>query len=575
VLIPGAVLDNRYEILAPLAEGGMGAVYRARRTLLGDEVAIKVVRQDTPDQASKDRFLRESRIAARLRHPSIVSIFDFDMPADGDPYLVMELLSGPSLRDEIAARKRLDPEDVRRIAPGICAALQLAHSRGIVHRDIKPANIVAHDYEAGGRVYKLVDFGVANLRQSTIETRLTGEHQFVGTVAYAAPEQISGREVDARTDVYSLAAVLFEMLTGELPFPGDDLMTVVTAKMADQAPDPMRIRPDLPAWLGAVIRKAMAKLPESRWGSAAEFAAALCPDTASTQIAITPAGTSQLTRTYDVQERIGTGRLASDVYRGVHRALGHPVAIRILRPGCHPNWAAARERFLREAKALQISHPSVIQVRDYGEDPEGVYLVTDFIEGPSVRTMLQEGGGIPWRRLQPLLTQLLEAVRLLHRRNAFVCGLSPEIMRIRRPESPDDPAQLMISTAGIWSAKDLLATLHEQTLRGVSIEDVVLRYVAPELFTGSAVDARADIYTIGVLAYEMATGRVPFDGSSMPHLLGRMLIGAAADPRSIATDLPQRVSEGILRALKPNPADRFASVREFSDALGSQVHPAT
>ena len=143
----------------------------------------------------------------------------------------MELLSGPSLRDEIAARGRLDPADVQRIVPGICAALQVAHDGGVVHRDLKPANIVAHEYAPGQRVYKLVDFGVANLRQSAADARLTDAHQFVGTVAYAAPEQISAREVDARTDVYALAAVVYEMLTGALPFGDGDLMAIVTRKI--------------------------------------------------------------------------------------------------------------------------------------------------------------------------------------------------------------------------------------------------------------------------------------------------------------------------------------------------------
>jgi serine/threonine-protein kinase len=569
VLAPGSILDNRYEILAPLAEGGMGAVYRARRRLLGDEVAIKVVRQGAPDFASRERFLRESRIAARLRHPSIVSILDFDMPADGDPYLVMELLSGPSLRDEIGARGRLDLLDVQRIVPGICAALQLAHSHDIVHRDLKPANIVAHEYERGVRVYKLVDFGVANLRNTTVETRLTDAHQFIGTVTYAAPEQISGREVDARSDVYSLAAVVFEMLTGKVPFGGSDLLAIVTAQIAADPPSVRQFRPELPSWIDEAITRALAKRPDARWQAVAEFGAALCPPGDAPTISVSSASSapSTLTSTYEVLERVGPGRLASDVYRGVHRALGHPVAIRILKSESHPNWTAARARFLREARALQVSHPSIIQVRDYGEEPGLVYLVTDFIEGSSVRALLKEGGAIPWDRLQPLMMQLCDAVRVLHRRHSFICGLSPEIMRVRQPETPDDAPQLMISTAGIWEAQDLLATLHERTLRGVSIEDVELRYVAPELLTGGAVDARSDIFTIGVLAYEMATGSVPFDGRSMPELLGKMLAGAAADPRSIAPDLPEAAAAAILKALRPSPADRFASVREFSANL--------
>ena len=164
--VAGDILDNRYEILAPLAEGGMGAVYRARRTLLGDEVAIKVVRPDLTNsfgRASASCVRAASPRAAPSRHRRRSSISTCRSGAE--PYLVMELLSGPSLEDEIAARGRLDPADVQRIIPRICSALQLAHASGVVHRDLKPANIVAHDYPGGDRVYKVVDFGVANLRQ--------------------------------------------------------------------------------------------------------------------------------------------------------------------------------------------------------------------------------------------------------------------------------------------------------------------------------------------------------------------------------------------------------------------------
>lgn len=577
MLSPGDVLDNRYEIIAPLAEGGMGAVYRARRTLLGDEVAIKVIRGERGDRAAGERFLRESRVAASLRHPSIVSILDFDMPPGGEPYLVMELLSGPSLREEMdAAGGRLDLVDVQRILPGICSALQLAHSHDVVHRDIKPANIVAHLYHGGHRAYKLVDFGIANLRQNTDETRLTAAHQFIGTVVYASPEQLSGRAVDARADVYSLAAVIFEMLTGQLPFgKGGDLMAVVLAQISGTVPHVRALRPDLPEWIDAVVARGLAREPDARWPSAAAFGAALSrpgvSPSATTVLspAAPPAG---IEATYDLGEKLGPGRLGSEVFRGVHRALGHPVAIRILRERSHPHWTAVRERFLREAKALQVSHESIIQVRDYGEEPGLVYVVTDYIEGPSVRALLRDVQRLGWNRLQPLLAQLLEAARVLHRRKALLCGLSPEIMRVRLadaadPEAAQDGEQLLISTAGIWAAQDLLATLNDKTLRGISLEDGELRYVAPELWTGGSVDVRSDVFTIGVLAYEMATGLPPFDGRSMPELLGRMLAGIVADPRHRAPDLPEPAAAAILRAVRPAPSDRFASVREFSAAL--------
>ncbi len=350
----------------------------------------------------------------------------------------------------------------------------------------------------------------------------------------------------------------------------------MSAQLAGPAPRVRTVRPDLPAWIDDVVAKGLAKEPEERWPSAAELGAALLrgdgPSNATTTAsAPPPAG---LAATYDVGERLGSGRLGSDVFRGVHRALGHPVAIRILRPGSHPNWTAAKERFLREAKALQVAHESVIHVRDYGEEPGLVYVITDYIHGPSVRQLLNAVGRLEWPRLRPLLSHLLDAALVLHRRKALLTGLSPEIMRVRLPD-PSDPAasedgeHLLISTAGIWSAQDLLATLNEKTVRGVSLEDVELRYVAPELLTGGAIDVRSDIFTLGVLAYEMATGRVPFDGRSMPELLGRMLSGAVEDPRLGAPEMPEAAAAAITRAVRPAPGDRFADVREFAKAIAS------
>jgi serine/threonine-protein kinase len=574
VLAVGDVLDNRYEILAPLAEGGMGAVYRARRTLLGDEVAIKVVRQDMTTQSAGERFVRESRVAASLRHPAIVAIFDFDMPTGAEPYLVMELLSGPSLRDQIAARGRLDPADVQRIMPGICSALHLAHERGVVHRDIKPANIVAHDYVGGGRVHKVVDFGVANLRQLSEDTRLTGAQQFVGTLTYAAPEQFMGGGVDARSDIYSLAVVVFEMITGRVPFEGSDTLEIVTAHLTKPAPRLRSLRPDVPEWLDDAVARGLEKRPPDRWQSMAEFGAALAgknadePTAAASDVSRSSSG--GLAATYELGERLGRGRLGSEVFRGVHRALGHPVAIRILRSDA-PNWAAARERFLREARSLQVAHPSIIQVRDYGEEDDFIYLVTDFIRGHSVRSLLQEQGAIQWPRLRPLLVQLLEAAHVLHRRKILLCGLNPDIMRINEPD-PADPAatedseRLMVSTGGIWRSQDLLATLNERTLRGVALDDLELRYIAPELLTGAAVDVRSDVFSLGAIAYEMATAKPPFDGTSMQDLLGKMLSGAPADPRVLQPELPEHVAAAILRAISPSPAAR-GTVSDFASQL--------
>jgi serine/threonine protein kinase len=569
MLVAGTIVDGRYEIVEPLAQGGMGAVFRARRRLLGDEVALKIVRSDIGgDQAARERFLRESRACAQLRHPNIVSILDYNLDAEGRPFLVMELLNGPSLRQQIGTRGALPLEEVQAIVAPLCGALQLAHDQGLLHRDLKPANVVAHDFGGGTRVHKIVDFGLVRV-QSSDSTRLTGAHQFVGTISYASPEQIFGGEVDARSDQYSLAVVTYELLTGRAPFEESDPVQLVNALMNKVFPPPSEVRPGLPKWVDVVLGRALAKAPGDRYDSMAHFSRALLSgDGADRPTVILGARTAPagggLLATYELGERLGPGRLGSEVFTGTHRALGHPVAIRLLRRGVERSWDAVRGRFLREAQTLQVSHPSIIQVRDYGEEGDLVYLVTDFIEGPSLRQVLKAGGAMPWPRLRPLLAHLLEAARVLHRKGGLLCGLSPEIMRVT-PE--DDEERLMISTAGIWQAADLLATMGDATLRGTALADVELHYVAPEILTGDNADVRSDVFTMGVLAYEMATATLPFDGASMPALVGAMLRRRPKDPREAQPTLPAPSAAAILKALSPAPEDRFLSAKDFAAAV--------
>jgi serine/threonine-protein kinase len=243
-----------------------------------------------------------------------------------------------------------------------------------------------------------------------------------------------------------------------------------------------------------------------------------------------------------------------------------PVAIRLLRRDGTRNWDGARARFLREAQTLQIAHPSIIQVRDYGEERDLLYLVTDFIEGSSLRELMAASGPLPWERLRPLATQLVDAAHALHRRKGLLCGLSPDIVRLARDEDGD---RLLISTAGVWQAQDLLATLNDQTLRGTGLADTELSYVAPEILIGSNADVRSDVFTMGVLLYEMATGTLPYAGSSMPELLGAMLRGVVVDPRSLQMTLPEGAAAALTRALRPEPDQRFETTRAFAAALGA------
>lgn len=564
MLSPGTRIDDRYEVIDALASGGMGHVYRARRVRLGDEVAIKVM-QTTP-AASPDlheRFLRESRSCAQLRHPNIVGILDFGVDASKQPYMAMELLSGPSLREEIQLESPMAPSRVAAILGPVASALDLAHDRGITHRDLKPANIVVHQYESGERVYKVIDFGLASIKAAADETRLTDPAFFLGTLAYAAPEQIGGGEIAPATDIYALGVIAYEMLTGARPFDAANRATVVNQVLTAPPVSLATRRAGLPAALDTAVMKALAKAPADRYARATDFVQALgaaCGESAAADS--TNSDTGLLGR-YELGRFVGRGRLGSIIHRGTHRALGLPVAIRILKRDEQPHWERVRARFLLEARTLQVAHPGLLQVRDFAEDERHVYLVTDLIEGPSLRQAFTDTGAFPWPRAQSLLDQALDAVAALHRSGGFIAGVNPDMIRLRG----SSPEQIIMSCAGIRSVQDVLATMREQELRGQEASEHELPYVAPEVLMGGPPSVRADVFTIGILAYQMVTGRPAFGAPSLPELIGQMLQVKPVAPLSLNAAVPATASDAILRSIESTPANRFESAEAFLGAL--------
>ena len=264
----GLVLDAKYELLERLGEGGMGAVYRARRLHIGDEVAVKVLRRDLiVDTLTIERFRREARSAAMIRHPNVVSIHDFSdaQSSEGPAYIVMELVRGPSLRSLLESEGRLSPERAVRLMNDICAGVGVAHRQGVVHRDLKPDNIIIAlpRHEGERETAKVVDFGIAKLRDMTAESGLTRTGAILGTIYYTSPEQCRGEELDARADVYSLGAMLYELLSGEPPFHANNIAGFITKHLSEM---PRYFPPELriPAALSAICFKALAKNREDR-----------------------------------------------------------------------------------------------------------------------------------------------------------------------------------------------------------------------------------------------------------------------------------------------------------------------
>jgi eukaryotic-like serine/threonine-protein kinase len=263
----GQVIAGRYRVLSKLGAGGMADVYLAEDTTLGRLVAVKVLLQRYAGDAQfVERFRREAQAAARINHPNIVNIYDWG-PVDGTYYIVMEYVEGETLKDHIRRDGRYAPGEAVRIALELLGAVQVAHAAHIVHRDIKSQNILI---DPAGAV-KVTDFGIAKADDS----QMTEAGSILGTAQYLAPEQAKGEPVDERTDLYSVGVVVYEMLTGSLPFRGDSAVTVALKHVNEQPPEPVELVPGLPYSLNQIVLKALAKDPDLRYRTAAEFSADL------------------------------------------------------------------------------------------------------------------------------------------------------------------------------------------------------------------------------------------------------------------------------------------------------------
>jgi serine/threonine protein kinase len=268
----GDVLDDKYRIESKIGQGGYGVVFQATHLELNRQVAIKVLHNTLKDSQALARFRVEGIASCRVQHPNAVSVFDFCAVDQRLPYLVLELLTGCSLQDELNRYRALSIKRCIEVFVPICGALALAHQLGIVHRDIKPSNIFLHKTSAG-LVPKLLDFGMAKMAESDHQAAQTAKGFVVGTLSYMAPERLSEKPYDGKADIYSLGVTLYETLSGTLPFiaPGNNPLLLATMHLKKEPPPIQKHRPALPDALAAFVAQCLHKLPGMR-PSAIEFA---------------------------------------------------------------------------------------------------------------------------------------------------------------------------------------------------------------------------------------------------------------------------------------------------------------
>ncbi|UCC65419.1 MAG: serine/threonine protein kinase, partial [Anaerolineae bacterium] len=273
-LTPGLILLDKYRIVEPLGHGAWGDVYLAEDLQLGRQVAIKHLKADwTGDETVLQRFLREARVIAALQHPNVVVIHALEQ--DGaEHYIVEEYAERGTVGDLLAERGQLPVDLVLDIAIAICRALGAVHRQGIIHRDIKPTNILLSESPEGDLIPKLCDFGIAHVPTGGEKRPLTSDGDMLGTVQYMSPEQIQGEKADERSDLYSLGAVLYEMLTGRKVFTGSP-WSVLQAHVGQEPPPPARERPEIAPPLNDLVLRALAKDPAARYQKARDMRQAL------------------------------------------------------------------------------------------------------------------------------------------------------------------------------------------------------------------------------------------------------------------------------------------------------------
>ncbi len=562
-----------------LGVGGMGSVYLVRSPD-GAPYALKLL---DPEMAKSDpdfkvRFMREAEFAMTLHHRNLIPVLDAgEDPELGACYILMSYMPGGSVKERVRAQGRFPVAEAVSIVARIAAALEVAHYHGVVHRDIKSDNILFDD----DGTPRLGDLGVARFKEDARHVENTARGTIIGTPAYMAPEQMmDAHGIDARADIYSLGVVLFEMLTGRRPYEGSTAMELMAkAVKGEPLPDVRTAQPDIPEAVAHALALMTAPKPEDRPQTVRDVADLLVRALSEAGLgsAVQPGegrkererqnvGDAPETRAgapffrpgdefrgYVVERQLGMGGLGT-VWLARHQVLDTLFAVKILDPGIAEETPEYVERFVREAKlATKIRHPSLVAVHDAGYDAwKGVYfLVMDYVDGDTLRDAIAFGGAMPENEAVRIVLQTADVLAAAQRFGMVHRDLKPENIMLTK----EGTVKLLdLGVAKISDGIDSLKTKANAVFGTPG-------YISPEqAVDASRVDMRADIYSLGVILFEMLSGRRPYTGDTPMEIMRQLLAPSPLpDVRTVRKDVSPKVAEVLARMCAKRPEDRLAS----------------
>ncbi len=550
----GRIVEGKYSVLREIGSGTIFTVYLAVNQISNEVVALKVLRDAL---AGNGQFLarlrREATLLEELDSPYVARILDYG-DDQGRIFVVQEYIPGRSLDQILKEDGPLDVERALGIIQQVAQCVADSSGVGLIHRDLRPENIVL----TSGFSAKVLDYGVA-VALDLVRLRLSGA---VGLPLYVAPELAMGSSGDVRADVYSLGVVLFELLTGRTPFLGEEASAVILGHLQAPAPSVQSVNSDISPAVDRLVARCLAKEPQERY-LPLDLVRAIADLLGEVEVGpgVEGALAGHTLGRYQLLERVGRGGMAA-VYKAYQSGLDRYVAIKVL-----PVYLAHDPRFLgrfrREARAIaQLNHPNILPVHDFGREGDLTYIVMKYVEGGTLKDLL--GQPLPLARTVEIVSQVAAALDHAHGQGIVHRDVKPGNVLMADTHWP------LLSDFGLAR---IVGTSVQYSSTGASIGTP--DYISPEQAMGQAADARSDVYSLGVMVYEMSTGRVPFEAGTPMGVVIKHITAEPPPPTQYNPELSWAVEDVIVKALAKEPRDRYQSAGELASALeaASAVKP--